>query len=390
MNVYDFLRGVTSCRVTCGCPERFINALRKRVSVIDLEKTEEFCISVSFYTSSRRAFDDCCKEFGAEIKMQRVFGLSYVAALCKRRPGIVLGSILCIAIIFCSSLFVWEIRVEGNEKIDDTYIISMLEGLGFKEGVLKSSVDQKALKNLVLMREHNISWFAVNFDGMTAKVLIKEAMRPKTEENLTRKANIIAKSDAQIIRVDALDGDAVVQKDEYVTKGQLLISALVETRHSGALLRSAKGSVWGKTIRKFSVTVPLEYSKKVYTGNKHKHRILQMLGGHIKIPDIHTCRFEMSDTKNKTEKITLLNTFVLPVKLHTKSCIEYTVISKKRTASEAEEYAKKVLSRHIEKQLGNCPVSNKKIQNKTDSNSVTLICELECIENIAEYLDFEK
>ena len=95
-----------------------------------------------------------------------------------------------------SSMFVWEIRVEGNEKLSDERVVEMLKKAGFHEGVLKKRVDVKKVTDRLLINEDEVSWMAINFDGNIAHVEMKEA-KPAIPYEKKENVNLVLNKDKE-------------------------------------------------------------------------------------------------------------------------------------------------------------------------------------------------
>ena len=387
--LYDFFCGRVSTVFECGHPEGFINAVRHDIPIRDIRRVGEFSFSLNYYYSFRKRFHERADKNAVRILNEKFFGLPYILQKYKKRIGLILGAGIGIAAVYASSLFVWEIRIEGNKYITDDDICAHLYAIGFREGILKSSVDLDRLHNEYLISDSRVSWIAVNYEGTVAHVEVKETAVTPTAPELYRNANIVAKRDGQIIRVDAVDGQSAVTAGEVVSKGQLLISAFVETRHSGAMLRSARGNVWARTERNFEITVPLVYYDKIYTGNTKNQYCVSLLGKNIDLSRVSKVKYKTCNRTVTSEYISLFNCIKLPVKLTTQKYREYRLEQQKRDEIKALELAQSSLEQEIKKELGNAPIISKNTEHRIENGALKLKCSLECIENIAEYLDFE-
>ena len=201
--------------------------------------------------------------------------------------------------------------------------------------------------------------------------------------------NIVAKRDGVIVRVDALDGGKEVQTGEVVTKGQLLISAFMETRKSGFVLRSARGNVFAKTVHDFEVRVPLKVWKKNYTGNSKKQTTLYILGKRVPLITFGKKNYEYQDTSKEITKLTLFETISFPVRVEIKHKTEYKPEIVTRSENDAKEIAMQKLEEKIEKELVDAKILSKNTDYTLEKNCVVLSCSVECIEDIAKELEFE-
>ncbi len=387
-NFSEVFRGIVKITFESEKPESFINVLRRNMPVMNIKKINKNQIYVEIYYFSQKHFSQLARENNVTILHQKCFGVPNFLHLYKKRFGMFVGGICACFIIYASSFFVWEIKITGINTLTYDDVCSRLYSLGFHEGSLKSSVDLEELYNDFLVSEPRVSWIAINFDGTVANVEIREsALKPEKVEN--DKYNIVASRDGQIVRVDAIDGDRQVEIGDVVTKGQLLISAFVETRHSGAMLRNAKGSVWAKTIRHFEVTVPLVSYEKQYTGKCKKQYSADLLGKSLDLSNMSEIDFKYSDRVVTSDYIRVFGMVKLPLKLTTQKYSEYRLVKNTITHEQAKQEAEKLLSEQIQTQLENSPILNKKINVKNEKDCVKVECTVECIEDIGELLKLD-
>lgn len=389
MGLYTYVTGSVKITFECTNPERFINGVRGSYAIRDVERLtdREFCIECSF--GDEKSLLRTAQKYSVVVKEKKYKGVLPFVYRYRKRAGIFLGLLMGVFVIWFSSLLVWEVRIEGNENISDEDIASRLESLGFKEGVLKHRVDLDRLHIDYLMSDDRISWIAVNFEGTVAHVEVKETVKAPEKLDKDKTVNIVAKRDGVIVRVDALDGGKEVQTGEVVTKGQLLISAFMETRKSGFVLRSARGNVFAKTVHDFEVRVPLKVWKKNYTGNSKKQTTLYILGKRVPLITFGKKNYEYQDTSKEITKLTLFETISFPVRVEIKHKTEYKPEIVTRNENDAKEIAMQKLEEKIEKELVDAKILSKNTDYTLEKNCVVLRCSVECIEDIAKELEFE-
>lgn len=387
MFLFDYLKGVAEYEIMTEKTEVFINKIKNDVSVKKLSLRQDSVHICVFYNErteiERQASCSNCKITGKKVK-----GLPVLINRIKHRSGLVAGGLLSVLIVFFSSMFVWEIRVEGNENLNDYQVIEMLDKAGFREGMLKRSVDVKKVSDRLLINEDAVSWLAINFDGTVAHVEMKEA---KIAEPYPKKENVnlVASANGIILRVDALEGGAAVSKGEAVTKGQLLVSAFVDKRTGGSMLRGARGFVWAKTQRAFMVTVPLEYSKRMYTDRVSKELYVTFLGKTFKIPHLFKSKTYTCDYEKNEQKMSLFDKIVLPVKTGLVQRREYNSYSAKRTTVQALETARLTAKERLHEISPMFALADIEEEYSVRDGKLVYTCTFEGVENIARELEFE-
>jgi len=95
------------------------------------------------------------------------------------------------------------------------------------EGKLKNRVNLREVENSVLKQMNGISVINIKFIGTRARVEIVERTMPPDILPLDKPTNIVASKDGIITKVLSYKGQPLVQVDDYVKKGQILISGVI-------------------------------------------------------------------------------------------------------------------------------------------------------------------
>ncbi len=326
----------------------------------------------------------------ADVKIISVsrLGIFYFFRKYVKRPGLLIGAVLCLLFFAVSSMFVWEIKVTGNKSLSESDVKSRLSSLGFKEGVVKSSVNLTKLCNEYLISDFRVSWIFINFSGTVANVQVKETdLKPEPQITDTN-VNLVASRDGIVMSIMALDGQSVVAPGDVVTKGQLLVSAIVTSRKQNEILTGARGSVFAQTQHNFSAKTPTFFYEKQYTGKTKSKISISGFGRTLSLSGKKT-PFKMYDKKTKTEKINFFNLCTLPFEIRKDEYAEYTLVKKQRTSEEAIELSRQKIDEIIDAEIKDCPIISKKENIIEENGYVTVEAFVECIENIAKEMKIE-
>ena len=387
MLLFDLLRGICFYEIKTENTERFINRIRKKASLKKLKITKDNTICFYCFSCEAEFVSDVAKESEAVVIKRKLCGIPHFLKRLRRRNGIVAGCVLSVFLIFVSSLFVWEIRIEGNEKIKDEEVIQILSDAGFYEGMFKKKTDVRKVSDKVLINDDRISWLAINFDGTVAHVELKEAKIP-TPYPRKENVNLVASANGIIMRVDAMEGGTRVNKGDAVTKGQLLVSAFVDKRTGGSVLRGARGFVWAKTKREFRVIVPFQYKTLMLTEKSVTGYKFTFLGKSLKV-SFPFGKYENTHMEQQKEKLCVLGNFVLPVMVEKTVRREYSEYTVRRTVKEALELAKQTAKQRLYEISPGFAVADFEENYKNNGNGIEYTCSFEGVENIAKELEFE-
>ena len=334
-------------------------------------------------------------------KYKKVFSDNYVeaqfientgiASFIKRyskRWGLALGIIIMLFCINLSSKFLWKLNIEGNYSVSDSEIENILYESGLYEGVYIPSIDYDRIHNKFLMKTDKISWISVNIDGNVANVKVKERMTEK-EENSDTYTNVVAKSDGQISLITVYDGIKTVNISDIVKKGDILISGVMDSHSQGVRYVQANGVVEAYVKKNISVKIPMKQQIKVYTGNTYTDKDIKVFIKNINIFKKYRNSYMLCDKIESSERLNLFGICTLPITVRKTRYLEYRLEDVTYTQREAKDLALKELKIEMDSQLKDAELISKSINHYCDFEYYYIECELYCIENIAEIVEFE-
>lgn len=365
--------------VTTPCPEKTLSQLIKSGIDFSLPHREEegFSFSSSM-TSKKRVLKwgndvNCPISYCFEGVVTPIFAL-------KKRPGIIFGGLLAFFLIYLSTFFVWSVRIEGNRELSDGEIIRLLSECGFREGVLKASVDVNEIQNTALARCHELSFLSINLHGMVADVEVHERITSPKAVDEVAPYNLVADWDGVILSAVVLEGQSFFQAGDTVYKGQLLVSGLVDSTSGKTNLRHARGKVFARTSRTLTFEIPLENTEPQYTHTEEAHGI--RLLGHSFCKRLGNSEGNY-DLEVEEEEVRVLG-ILLPVKLEKRIARYYEERTTVLSYEEAEERAYEEYRRFISTELDSATITEEIFSIEETESSLILTAEVTAIENIAK------
>ena len=182
-------------------------------------------LCVPFFSSSKLLISSANHNIPT-LKRVRRGGLPALLLENKSRIGIPLGIVAVIIAIFLSQNVIWDIRIDGNDRVSDNEITQMLEECGLYVGVKKRGMNTLKIENGVLILSDDIGWISVNIIGCVAEVNVKE-LDLKTESDVDSDAsNVVSSANGTIIGFENIRGNISVNIGDEVSEGQLLIGGI--------------------------------------------------------------------------------------------------------------------------------------------------------------------
>ena len=217
----------------------------------------------SFVVSERKS-REIERIIGTRVKFSnsKMLGLGGFLYENRKRWGVISGILITAFLLFFSSDFVWDVRIEGSEGGAEEMIKAELSECGFSVGSRWSKTDLGKIEALFLSRSEYASWVNVNRRGTVAYVSVVDKNLHHPPEEKVGYSNLVAECDAVIEDVIVNEGIAMVKRGDVVRRGQVLISGIIPEELGGGFCY-AEGSVIGRISDEISITVSEKESVKI-------------------------------------------------------------------------------------------------------------------------------
>jgi len=265
--ISDTLRGSARLKLFGAFPTAILNAAAAEgIELWDVESGDENTLFLSAYEDQLEELHRITRRAGCEMEVIRRVGGRDGLRKLLRRPALLSGFALTVLLLFCSSLFVWEVEIRGTERISRGEILRALEDCGFGVGSFWPGVNTDLLRSEVMVRLPEIGWMTVNVSGSRATVALVERESKPEMYDPAAAADLIAARDGLVKRVNVLSGSPQVSKGEIVTAGQTLIACRTESLNGLPQTVCARGSVMADTWYELSALCPIKQALKTPAG----------------------------------------------------------------------------------------------------------------------------
>ena len=270
-----------------------------------------------------------------KLRVTEKHGLPFLLRPYLKRKGLIAGVAASAVIIFILSSCIWTVSVSGNEKFTDEQIVAIAQAYGVKQGKLRHLINPDTVRENIKADIENINWFSVNIDGTNVSLEVLENSGGNEILDLTTPCNIVSSADGELLKLEVYKGEAALKPGNAVTKGELLISGVVERADGSSDFVHARGKAVIRTKKEISQTVPYSISCKKLNGRKTRYSV-----------EIFTLRFPPESKEStdilRTEKAMLqYNNLSLPAGIITDT--SYTFSDEEITLNTSQA---KLLSRY--------------------------------------------
>lgn len=310
----------------------------------------------------------------------------------RKRVGALVGAILFLVLCKLSTMYVWDVRVEGNERISDSEIIENLKTLGFGVGSNIKKTDYYEICHELLLLNDELSWVSVNMEGTGATVKVMERDKKGDKADNGTPSNIVARFDGEIVRTVTESGTLEVGAGQTVKAGELLINGVVKVGQGDSgrfVLVRSKGSIYAKTNRVFRVEVPLSSVQSVIKKQNVAKKTVNFFGKTLKLKENSSISPDKCDIIEVNKRLVLFEGFghgfeiALPITFKTVYVPKYEEIFVTYTEDEALKIAMAEMSEQVNEELKDAELLSKTEGHYIDSGVLVLVWDITCIEDIA-------
>lgn len=346
-----FLRGYAIVELMGAEPERCLNRFAQRgIAFWNVEKPDELHLRCRVLLRDAAAAEQAAMRELCSLECVKQCGFRAVFYGVLGRPVLVAGLVLAVALTLFLQNYVWFLQVQGNETVPARQILRELEALGVHFGTKGADIDSQMLKNQMLNRIPALQWLAVNRSGGLVTVLVSEREPDAVSRDRRTAANVVAKCDGVITSMSVLNGFAQVQSGDAVLAGQLLVSG-VATWQTHTQVTRAMAEIYAMTLHDRQVTIPAEYTQKVYTGREHRHVTLILGRKRINLSGNSGIFSGTCDKMIDSRVLTLPGGYAFPLTVETEIVREYVPQPQKLPQSVAQtlltEYIRSSVSRSM-------------------------------------------
>lgn len=384
-----FLTGQVVLEVTGERISPFVDAmLQAGISVEHMYWVEQGKIRFTVPLKHLFAVVRLAKQHGLKGKMRKRSGMPFLMKKVRKRKFFYIGFLAFVFLLFFLSSFVWTIEIEGANAIPEKQILQLLREEGIYSGQLKVRLPEpEKIQQDLLAKMPLATWVGVRLEGTRLIVTVaekKQANQQKQEES-GGPVNLVAKKDAFIYDMLVERGNPLVEVNQMVKKGQILVSGIYGSPgQEGGQKVGAKGIVLGEVWYESEVVVPLIQKQKEFTGNREKQSAIFIGSLTLKNPFADPPPFAKYET-NKEVVPLQIGKWQFPIGMIYEENLETQEKQKKLTVQDAILLGKRHASEELKQMIGkHGKILEEKVLHRTVENGkVYLKIHFQVVENIA-------
>lgn len=358
------------------------NLHKKRINLNELKIYEK-----EFYAKLNQKDFDKLKEIKTsyEIELIKKYGVVHYKEVIKNNIIFLISIFISILILLILENMIFEVEIVTNDSKIRKILNEELEKYDIEKYKLVKSYNkiQEIKSKIIENNKDNIEYIEIERIGTKYVIRVeKRIINNLTKENKIR--HVVASKNGIIKKIEADKGEILTKVNDYVAKGDILISGEIHKGEDVLDNTSADGKIYAEVWYKVKVTIPIKYYEEKKTGKSEN--IIS-----INILDYNLNLFEKEKYKDKKEKeIILFSDFFNLFKISYKNLEELEVndsINLITSENTAVKYAReKIISQLSDEEY---IISQKKLKTTLNDSTIKVEVFFKVYENITDYKYYE-
>lgn len=225
--ITHWVLGTATARVS-GDTARFMNiAVKTGLRPIRLQKDGKDVL-FTLYAKDYRKLHKIKQRTHARVKLAEKSGFPFRFRRMLRRPGLLLGTALGVALMLFLSGFYWEMTISGEDiPYAESEILAAAKRVGVYIGAPRST--DTALASVALLEElPELSWASFNTEGCTVQLELRTSVTKAEGAEHDGTGDIVASRAGLIHSITAQNGTVLVKVGSACAAGQVLVSGITQ------------------------------------------------------------------------------------------------------------------------------------------------------------------
>lgn len=364
-----FFLGTLRIEITRGSIERFLNlALKERLNLWDIERLSDGMRATltlaDFFAMRPAARGSRCR-----VRILRRVGLPFLLKRLKRRPLLMAGAAVCLAVLIWAAGHLWvvEVRITGPQYLDPRAVSAVAAEVGLRRGASLSGVDLERVAQHIKDRIQEVSWAVIRVEGTRAviEVVEKASVTPLSQATCV---HLVARKSGVIEQVVPFQGEPLVKKGDVVQRGDLLVECALRywtggrpgvlpgtplpPREGIARTLVAQASVKSRVSYRQYIEYPTTREVKEPTGRTETQWVLKWKDRSILLRGKAEPSFERYETASRAFSLGKWRSWKSPVELVIHDINEMSVRVEPVELAELEQKAREAMQRRLAWMLG--------------------------------------
>ena len=252
------IKAISKYKVVTYNITNFLDTIKNgKIKIINLQKIDQY--TYSFY--SLKKYKKLLFSY-SNVYLVKDYGLLNILFSFFKYKTTLLAMVISTLFYISLSNRIWLINITGDNQNLNSIIEEKLLEYNVYVGAKKKNIDDISyIQKEILYNNFNlIEYLSIDLDGCCINVNFKK--KRNANNNIELRKSLYAKKDGVIKSFDILSGEKVVDVNDYVKEGDLLVKDIITTDYDKEVYVGTYGYVYAYTW--YYVTI----KEKVYESNK--------------------------------------------------------------------------------------------------------------------------
>lgn len=216
------------------------------------------------------------------LTLEKIEGFRKYKNLLSQYYIFIISMIIGILFLYLLTFITFDIKIMTNKSELVKIIQNELDAANLKKyQFIKSFNEKENIKKTILNNyKDKFEWLEIDRIGTKYYIHILERVI-HNEKETNNYQSVVAKKNAVIKEIKATSGEVVRKVNDYVNKGDVIISGNIMKKDEVKNIVEAKGKIYGETWYNVKVELPRTYRDKIYTGNSYNRLSLNVFNKKI-------------------------------------------------------------------------------------------------------------
>lgn len=316
-----------------------------------------------------------------KVNLIKYYGLYKIKHLIVSNFSFFISFIVSLIILFFLSNTCFNIEIVHNDSKLRNLIKEELNDNGIRKMSIIPSFNKRKqiIEKIIKENKNDIEWLEIERKGSKLIVKVTERKLNNNQDNLPNR-HIVAKKSGIIKKIEATNGVIMKKVNDYVNKGDIVISGDIIKDETVKGQVPAKGAVYAEVWYKVNVSYPLYYKEVRYLDDVKQNIIISLFDKDFALRKNYTNSY-------LEKKKTFIKDKVFPFSISLLKQRKTNVIKKEYTKQQALKKASELAEDKLSVKLRKDEyIMDKKTLNYSINNS-TIIVDVffKVYENITDY-----
>ena len=272
---YRYLRGYVKIRVSGPSMQRFMNLCSVRgIALRDVRYFDGYAL-MEMDLRDFWKIRPIVRKTKMKVVLLEKKGLPFSVRKWKKRKGFLLGIVLCAALLYALSLFIWDIELTPEGRLTREMLLSFLQDEGISYGCYRGSIDIDAVEKKLRDEYPYIVWTSLKIEGTRLTVFVKENAQYQETQKVENHdpCDLYATVHGTVNSIITRNGIPQVVNGQEVQKGDKLVSGQIPIMNDDDTVRQylythADADIVLDTTFRFEKELPYVHEEKMYTGKQ--------------------------------------------------------------------------------------------------------------------------